>query len=508
MKYARARSTAAVVGLALIASLGATTAAAADPRSTHDKRVALHEQRRANPEAANVGAAGDAEFSPAAFGQFSDTTGDTDPFAACQSDIVNYSIDYSLSVLSVGLTTACSSNPHNSPNWVLGFSGMFWAFDVDNNGTEDFFVDLINVGDPNTGFDSVVFDIRGSGDPVPVCTAAPYWDGNVFYGASFSPSCIGSPGAVRMQVGARWDPEWSDENCVCAFDDAPNDLGFTTSIARTDPIPLGDGPAAASRNGGTMDVFARGADDALWTRHFDGGTWGNWTSLSGRITGTPAAASADSGELDVFVRGADNALWTNHFAGGNWSGWTSLGGVLSTPPAVVSSGQDILDVFVAGSDAALWTRHFNGSTWGPWTSRGGRINATPAAASTDVGLVDVFARGADNALWTQHFAGTWSGWSSLGGTISSAPGAASASSASVEVFARGTDNALWSAQIVDGVPGGWFSLGGTIASPPAPVSPAAGKMVVFARGTDSALWTASRPSGTWGAWTSLGGTIR
>ena len=90
-----------------------------------------------------------------------------------------------------------------------------------------------------------------------------------------------------------------------------NTQNFTNAIDRLpppaatpEPAPLpspSDGPGAASAAPGQIDVFARGADDALWTRHFDGSGWGGWSSLGGVLNSTPAAASANPNQLDVFV---------------------------------------------------------------------------------------------------------------------------------------------------------------------------------------------------------------
>jgi len=238
------------------------------------------------------------------------------------------------------------------------------------------------------------------------------------------------------------------------------------------PLPVGDGPAATSVGGGAEDVYVRGLDNALWTRHLDGTTWGAWTSLGGIITGAPAASGTD-----VYARGSDSALWTRH-AGGPW---TSLGGVITSAPAATSS-----DLYARGIDNGLWTRHLNGSSWGAWTSLGGTITTAPGATSSDL-----YARGIDNALWTRHLNGSsWGAWTSLGGTITTAPGASGA-----DVYARGIDNALWTRH----AGGPWTSLGGLITSPPATSGPR-----LYARGTDNALWTRTLSTG----WVSLGGQLK
>jgi hypothetical protein len=169
--------------------------------------------------------------------------------------------------------------------------------------------------------------------------------------------------------------------------------------------------------------------------------WGGWESLGGTLTSDPAAASWASGRLDVFARGTDNALWHRTYDGG-WGGWESLGGTITSGPAAVSWGQGRIDVFARGDDNALWHRTFDGG-WGGWESLGGTLTSDPAAASWASGRLDVFARGTDNALWHRTYDGGWGGWESLEGVLTSSPDAVSWGPNRIDVFARGSNEALW-----------------------------------------------------------------
>jgi hypothetical protein len=51
-----------------------------------------------------------------------------------------------------------------------------------------------------------------------------------------------------------------------------------------------------------------------------------WSTLGGLITSPAAAASDTPGTMDVFARGSDNALWANHDGGDGFTGWYTLGG--------------------------------------------------------------------------------------------------------------------------------------------------------------------------------------
>ncbi len=71
--------------------------------------------------------------------------------------------------------------------------------------------------------------------------------------------------------------------------------------------------------------------------------WSGWQGLGGELASAPSAASRSADTLDVFARGTDNALWQRSFANGAWSGWHSLGGAIMSAPAAVSWGPGRLE---------------------------------------------------------------------------------------------------------------------------------------------------------------------
>jgi hypothetical protein len=270
---------------------------------------------------------------------------------------------------------------------------------------------------------------------------------------------------------------------------------------------VADGPRAASSSPGQEDVFARGYDDAVWTRHFTNGAWAGWNSLGGIVTGAAAVASRQSGQLDMFSRGSDGALWSRRFANGAWGAWYSLGGILSTAPSVVSAQSGQLDVFVGGQDKALWVRHFDGSAWGAWSTLGGIVTAEAGPVSSSPGTLDVFVRGQDAALWTRRFNGAgWTPWTPLGGILVQGPSAASTGPGVIDVFVRGNDNGVWTRHSASSW-SGWSTLGGLITAPPAAISNG-GTLEVFVRGYGGDLWSRGIQGGTWGLWNNLGGLLK
>ena len=57
------------------------------------------------------------------------------------------------------------------------------------------------------------------------------------------------------------------------------------------------------------------------------GTWGKWTSWGGVLTSSPAISGTAGGRIDVFARGTDNAVWTRTLPpGGVLTRWRSIGG--------------------------------------------------------------------------------------------------------------------------------------------------------------------------------------
>lgn len=234
---------------------------------------------------------------------------------------------------------------------------------------------------------------------------------------------------------------------------------------------------------------------------------GGVDSLGGVVTAAPAVSSWGNRRLDLFARGTDNALLHKWWDGSTWRGWESLGGVLTSGPAAVSWGPNRIDVFVRGTDDALWHRWWDGSAWQGWESLGGVLTEAPAVSSWAAGRLDVFVRGTDNGMWHKWFEGGWSGWEGHGGVLTSAPGAVSWGPGRVDAFSRAADNSLshlwW-----DGSWHGPEARGGTLTSAPAAASTALNRLSVSFLGTggilhqetwDGTSWSNSFPA-TGTAW--------
>jgi hypothetical protein len=213
-------------------------------------------------------------------------------------------------------------------------------------------------------------------------------------------------------------------------------------------------PAAVSWGNNRIDVFARGADDALWTKVWDGTNWSNWIALGAptapgggapAITSGPDATSWAVGRLDVAVLGPDNAVYHRWYESG-WSAWERHEGAMASGPSTISWGSGRLDLFAMGTDNTLqhkWWEPWAG--WSAWESLGGVLTAGPDASSWASGQLDVFARGSAGDLVHKWWDGTgWSTWESLGGSLSpNDPGAISWDQNRIDVFVRWSDGAMY-----------------------------------------------------------------
>jgi len=270
------------------------------------------------------------------------------------------------------------------------------------------------------------------------------------------------------------------------------------------------GPSICSWGVGRLDIFVRGADNAVWTRTLESETWSEWKSLGGAITYDPAAVSWAPGRIDLFARGREGALYRKVFENGAWgTTWENLGGALTSSPAVTTWGPGRIDVFARGGSGNLYHKSFE-TGWTSWVSVGSlKLISDPAATSWGRGRIDVVARGASGDLhhiWLD--AGRWSAWTSLGrnlfsvrqgfdlfpfddvlggGALTPAPALATWGPGRLDLFAAGEDGALWQRSHSNGVWSEPASLGGRITSAPDAVSWSAGQIDLVARSSDNTL---------------------
>jgi C1A family cysteine protease len=247
------------------------------------------------------------------------------------------------------------------------------------------------------------------------------------------------------------------------------------------------GPTVASWAANRLDMFLRGADNAMWHVWWDGTAFRGWESLGGVIDGAPTAVSWGPNRIDCFYRGIDNHLYHRWFDG-IWHGAQDLGGLITSSPTVASWGVNRLDVFAKGADNAMWHLWWDGTAFRGWESLGGVLEDAPAAVSWGPNRIDCFTRGTDSHLYHRWFDGTWHDAQDLGGLITSSPSVSSWGVNRLDVFARGVDNAMLHLAFDGTGWSSWENLGGVIDDAPAAVSWGPNRIDCFARGMNNHLW--------------------
>lgn len=155
---------------------------------------------------------------------------------------------------------------------------------------------------------------------------------------------------------------------------------------------------AAVANGGTLEVFMRGTDDAIYRKGGRG-----WEFHNGQITNTPVALASGNGVVNVFGRDVYGQLWRLHNTNGAYT-WEILGGSLpaDSMPAVVSTGPGRITVFIRSTDSTIHRRDLVNGVWSQWKRLGGKFTSDPAAVVTYNNRIFVFARSANSViLWAK-----------------------------------------------------------------------------------------------------------
>lgn len=225
-------------------------------------------------------------------------------------------------------------------------------------------------------------------------------------------------------------------------------------------------------------------------------------SLDFILAGEPAVCSWAPGRLDVFARGTDQTLWHRWFDGA-WSGWERLGpNPITASPCAVSWAPGRIDVFVRGTDAALYHKWYE-RRWSDYERlEPDPIVGGPAASSWGPGRIDVFVRGTDNALYRKFYDGRWHSYQSLGGVLTSDPAAVSWGPGRIDVVVRDLQNGL-SHIAFEGQWGPWENLGGSLSTRPAICSSGVGKLDIFCSDSAGRVVQMNHPD-WWGTWRDIG----
>jgi alpha-galactosidase len=160
---------------------------------------------------------------------------------------------------------------------------------------------------------------------------------------------------------------------------------------------LSDAPSVAFDSPDNWTLFARGADGSIVSRGPDSG----WSSIGTpgdlAVYGRPSAVTDAAGRIHVAVRTNDDAVWTRvRDTSGTWSDWTSLGGTVSGSPTLVATGNTV-HLYARAADYTLWQRSYaaDADSWGGWSPVTGFVSgvldgALGATAGPDGGVLSVF----------------------------------------------------------------------------------------------------------------------
>lgn len=274
-------------------------------------------------------------------------------------------------------------------------------------------------------------------------------------------------------------------------------------VAAVEELYAGSTPAVVRLDSTRLARVVRRPDTNLYYSEWDGSAWTAEVSLGFTIRSSPAIASWAPDRVDIFAVGADRAVWHRARQGTVWSGWTSLGGTATSAPAAVSWGPNRIDLVVRGGDSAIWHQAWDGTRWSGWGSLGGGATSAPTITSWGPNRLDIFVRGGDNTIWQKAWSSGWTGWTSHGGTATSAPAATAWGFNRVDVFVRGPDGAIYQ-KVWDGSWHDWASLGGYSWGAPAVTSRGVNRVDIFVRGGDGHLHQQSWTGSGWTGWFPLG----
>ncbi|HEU5474258.1 MAG TPA: HEAT repeat domain-containing protein [Actinophytocola sp.] len=121
-------------------------------------------------------------------------------------------------------------------------------------------------------------------------------------------------------------------------------------------------PAAASSGPDHEIVFVVGLGGHVWSKEFSSGTgWSDWNSLgspNGDAVDGLCAVSRHPTVVDLYARGADKALWQREYRNGSWHGWYRHedGAALGSGPAAATRGPEHELVVHRGPAAQLFLK--------------------------------------------------------------------------------------------------------------------------------------------------------
>ncbi|WP_067452085.1 hypothetical protein [Actinomadura macra] len=262
--------------------------------------------------------------------------------------------------------------------------------------------DLPNLSTPQVAYD------RDATQPAKG-VAARGADGALLYsarsGTGFAPfqslggSIVGDPSAVVTPNGTE------------LFVRGTNDVVYTNTVSSSGAVTGYSAVPGLSVTGevesivprdeptGSVRLFARGTDGAVWTNVRRSGSWVGWSSLGGSATSDITASrliSTIGGNVRIFVRGSDHRVYLNQVSPTGASGFQPVDGLRVTSNIAIAEDRAIngLQIFARGEDNRVYRRTLalSNATWEP-------LNGVSATSDIAVNFEVLYVRGSDNAIY-------------------------------------------------------------------------------------------------------------
>ncbi len=85
-----------------------------------------------------------------------------------------------------------------------------------------------------------------------------------------------------------------------------------------------------------IDLFAKGIDNAIWHKLWDGRNWSDFGKALGEsLYPLQQYLRLEKDRLDLFAIGTNNRLWHRWWACNSWNYWEGLGGkLIYAPPSI------------------------------------------------------------------------------------------------------------------------------------------------------------------------------
>ncbi|MCJ1323481.1 hypothetical protein MMC10_000142 [Thelotrema lepadinum] len=204
------------------------------------------------------------------------------------------------------------------------------------------------------------------------------------------------------------------------------------SLGKPSSTILTDSAVVAPNADGRLEVFAQGADQALWHiwQTTPNGSWSSWASLgrpSPGLQGNLCIAASQDGRLELFCLGLDGFLWHvwQTAINNGWSDWLSHGSPQgqtfagsTLTPVIASQADGRLQLFVPSLEGDMWSifQTVVNNGWSDWVSHGlpGQdIFSDPGAmAKNEDGRLELYIPAGEGVwhIWQTTPNGDWSDW--------------------------------------------------------------------------------------------------